>query len=110
MICTGERSSSIATSAWCFTAGSTLRAYQSAELRYREGISTQLELSDSRLLLQQARVNRAQAARNFEVARMKVALLPDLPISTASGATQGASSGTTQSASSRSSCAAACPG
>jgi outer membrane protein TolC len=83
------------------------RAYQIAELRYREGISTQLELSDSRLLLQQARVNRAQAARNFEVARMKVALLPDLPISTASGATQGASSGTTQSASSLSGAASA---
>lgn len=86
------------------------RAYQIAELRYREGISTQLELSDSRLLLQQARVNRAQAARNYEVARMKVALLPDLPISTASGATQGASSGTTPSATSQSGAASAASG
>ncbi|HET8655328.1 MAG TPA: TolC family protein [Longimicrobiaceae bacterium] len=65
------------------------RAYQIAELRYREGISTQLELSDSRLLLQQARVNRAQAQRDFEIARMRVQLLPDLPIQTA-GASSGA--------------------
>jgi len=56
------------------------RAYQIAEVRYREGISTQLELSDSRLLLEQARVNRAQAARDLQVARVRVALLPSLPL------------------------------
>jgi len=56
------------------------RAYQIAEVRYREGISTQLELSDSRLLLEQAQVNRAQAARDLQVARVRVALLPSLPL------------------------------
>ncbi|RPJ60531.1 MAG: TolC family protein [Acidobacteria bacterium] len=56
------------------------RAYEIAEVRYREGISTQLELSDSRLLLEQARVNRAQAARDLQVARVRVALLPSLPL------------------------------
>jgi outer membrane protein TolC len=56
------------------------RAYQIAEVRYREGISTQVELNDSRLLLQQSQANRAQAARDLQVARVKLALLRDLPI------------------------------
>jgi outer membrane protein TolC len=43
-------------------------------------VSTQLELSDARLLLQQAQANRAQAARDLQVARARMALLPDLPI------------------------------
>ena len=56
------------------------RAYQIADVRYRAGVSTQLELSDARLLLQQAEANRAQAARDLQVARARMALLPDLPI------------------------------
>ena len=55
------------------------RAYQIAELRNREGLSTQLELSDSRVSLEIARANRAQAARDLQVARARVALLPTLP-------------------------------
>lgn len=58
------------------------RAYEIAEIRYREGVSTQLELSDARLALVQAQATRAQAARDVQVARARVALLPDLPIST----------------------------
>lgn len=58
------------------------RAYEIAELRYKEGISTQLELSDARLLLQEAQANRAQAARDLQVARVRLALLPDLPLTT----------------------------
>ena len=54
--------------------------YTIAEVRYREGISTQLELSESRLLLEQSRANRAMAARNLQVARMRLALLKDLPL------------------------------
>lgn len=57
------------------------RAYEISELRYREGVSTQLELSDARLLLEQARASRAQSARDLQVARARVALLPDLPVS-----------------------------
>jgi len=56
------------------------RAYEIADVRYRAGVSTQLELSDSRLLLQQAEANRAQAARDLQVARARIALLPDLPL------------------------------
>ena len=58
------------------------RAYEIADVRYRAGVSTQLELTDSRLLLQQAEANRAQAARDVQVARARVALLPELPLGT----------------------------
>jgi outer membrane protein len=57
------------------------RAYDIAELRYREGLSTQLELSDSRLLLAESEVTRARAARDLQVRRVRLALLPDLPLS-----------------------------
>jgi hypothetical protein len=66
------------------------RAYSIAEVRYREGLSTQLELTESRVLLQQSRANRAQAARDFQVARLRLTLLKDLPLG--SGATTGAGS------------------
>jgi outer membrane protein TolC len=62
------------------TSEQAARAYSIADVRYREGISTQLELSESRLLLEQARANRALAARNVNVARMRLALLKDLPL------------------------------
>jgi outer membrane protein TolC len=73
-----------ARAAWEATAGTVqqaTRAYDIADVRYRAGVSTQLELSDARLLLQQAEANRAQAARDLQVARARVALLPDLPVS-----------------------------
>ncbi|MEO8909060.1 MAG: TolC family protein [Gemmatimonadaceae bacterium] len=69
------------------TAEQASRAYSIAEVRYKEGISTQIELNDSRILLEQAVANRALAARNLQVASVKLALLPDLPLST-SGTTQ----------------------
>ncbi|HEU6451927.1 MAG TPA: TolC family protein [Gemmatimonadaceae bacterium] len=56
------------------------RAYDIAQLRYREGISTQTELSASRIELQQASANRAQATRDLQVARLRVALIHDLPL------------------------------
>jgi outer membrane protein TolC len=62
------------------TVEQAVRAYNIAEIRYREGISTQTELADSRILLQQAQANRAMAARDLAVARARVALLPDLPL------------------------------
>ncbi len=58
------------------------RAYQIAELRNREGLSTQLELSDARVALEVAQANRAQAARDLQVARARAALLPHLPAGT----------------------------
>jgi len=68
------------------TAEQASRAYQIAEVRYREGISTQLELNDSRILLEQATANRALAARNLQMARIKLALLPNLPLSSGTSA------------------------
>jgi len=62
------------------------RAYEIAELRYSEGVSTQTELQDVRLQLEQARANQAQAARDMQVARFRRALLPYLPLGTADGA------------------------
>lgn len=56
------------------------RAYSIAQLRFREGLASQIELADARLLLEQAGVNRAQALRDLQVARARLALLEDLPI------------------------------
>lgn len=56
------------------------RAYAIDQVRLREGISTQTDLTQSRLALEQARANRAQAARNLAVARVRLALIKDLPI------------------------------
>jgi outer membrane protein len=78
------------------TAEQAARAYSIAEVRYKNGISTQIELNDARILLEQAVTNRALAARNLQVARVKLALLPELPLQT-TGATSAASqSATTQ--------------
>jgi outer membrane protein TolC len=77
-----------ARAAWESTSGTVqqaARAYEIADVRYRNGVSTQLELSDARLLLQQAQANRAQAARDLQVARARIALLPDLPLGTVGG-------------------------
>ena len=63
------------------TAEQARRAYSIDEIRYREGISTQTDLTQSRLLVEQAMVNRAVAARDLAVARMRLALLKDLPLS-----------------------------
>jgi outer membrane protein TolC len=85
-----------ARAAWQATSGTVqqaVRAYEIAEVRYRAGLSTQLELSDARLLRQQAEANRAQAARDLQVARAKVALLPDLPLGGAAGSAGAAGSG-----------------
>ncbi len=69
------------------TAEQAARAYSIAAVRYKEGISTQIELNDSRILLEQAVTNRALSARNLQVARVKLALLPDLPLQS-TGTTQ----------------------
>jgi outer membrane protein TolC len=57
-----------------------------AEIRYQEGISTQLELSDAQLLLDQAEANRARAARDLQVARVRAALIDHLPAGAGGGA------------------------
>ena len=72
--------------AWESTAGTVQqanRAYEIADVRYGAGVSTQLELSDARVQRQQAEANRAVAARDLQVSRARVALLPDLPVGNA---------------------------
>ena len=76
------------------TAEQAKKAYSIDEIRYREGISTQTDLTSSRLLVEQAMVNRAVAARDYAVARMRMALLKDLPLS-GSTMTTNATAGTT---------------
>ena len=72
-----------AQAAWQASSGTieqAARAYEIANVRFTAGVSTQLELTDARLLLQQSEANRAQAARDLQVARARLALLPDLPL------------------------------
>jgi outer membrane protein TolC len=64
------------------TASQARRAYSIDQIRYREGISTQTDLTQSRLLLEQAVANQAFSARDLAVARARVALIRDLPINT----------------------------
>jgi outer membrane protein TolC len=77
-----------ARAAWDATAGTiqqAQRAYEIANVRFTNGVSTQLELSDARLSLQLAEANRTQTARDLQVARARVALLPNLPVGTSGG-------------------------
>ena len=62
------------------TANQAQRAYSIDQLRFREGLSTQTDLTQSRLLLEQATANQAQSARDLAVARARVALIRDLPV------------------------------
>lgn len=62
------------------TAVQAARAYQIAEIRVREGLSTLTDLADVRIQMEQAEANRAQAARDVQVARLRARLLRDLPL------------------------------
>lgn len=61
------------------------RGYRIAEVRFEEGVSTQTELVDARLALETARSVRAQAARDLQIGRARVALIALLPLPGASG-------------------------
>jgi outer membrane protein TolC len=80
------------------TADQAQRAYAIDQVRFREGISTQTDLSQSRLLLEQAVANRAQAARDLAVARVRLALLRDLPLQQSSNTSSAASTPAQQQA------------
>ena len=56
------------------------QAYRIAEVRFAEGISTPVELTEARVQLEQARLQRVTTARDLEVARLRLALLRDLPL------------------------------
>jgi outer membrane protein len=57
------------------------QAYRIAEVRFSEGISTSVELTESRVQLEQARLQRVTTARDLEIAKLRLALLKDLPLS-----------------------------
>ena len=68
------------------------KAVEIAEVRYSNGISTQLELTDIRNLLIQSQANRLTAARDLQLARLRLTLLRDLPLGSGGGtASAGAS-------------------
>ena len=69
------------------TASEAKRAYDIASVRYAQGISTEVELNDSRIQEEQARENSAHAVRNYQVARAKLSLLKDLPVNPATSST-----------------------
>jgi outer membrane protein len=75
------------------TAEQARRAYGIDQIRYREGISTQTDLNQSQLLVEQAMVNQAVAARDLAVARMRLALLKDLPLGAGTGSSPGTTAG-----------------
>lgn len=58
------------------------RTLELAELRFRSGVATQLDISNARLLLQQARVNEAQALYNYVnvLARLERASGGEIPL------------------------------
>jgi outer membrane protein TolC len=62
------------------------RAYQIADLRFQQGASTHLELIDSRVQLEQAQLNKARAAHDLKIARLRQELLPGLPLGSVIGA------------------------
>jgi outer membrane protein TolC len=72
-----------AQAAWLASAGTAeqaRRALDIDQIRYREGISTQTDLTQTRLQYEQATAVRATAARNLAVAKMRLQLIHDLPI------------------------------
>ncbi len=77
------------------------KALRIADVRYANGISTQLELSDIRNLLIQSQANRLSAAKALQLARLRITLLRDLPLGSGAGAATAAAGGSgTQSGSS----------
>ena len=67
------------------------RAYRIAEAMFEEGISTQTELLDARVAWQTSQLIRVQAARELQVARVRVALIQQLPLPGLAGVSSGGS-------------------
>ena len=74
------------------------KALRIADVRYANGISTQLELSDIRNLLIQSQANRLSAAKALQLARLRITLLRDLPLGSGAGAATAAGGSGAQSA------------
>lgn len=56
------------------------RAHELADVRYRNGLSTQLEVSDARLQLQTSQVNEVQAARDYRLALARLEMVIGHPV------------------------------
>ena len=56
------------------------RVYDLTELRYREGLATQLDVSNARLALQQARINQVQAYHAAYTALAQAERMLGLPV------------------------------
>ena len=56
------------------------RALRLAEIRFEEGISTQLEVSDTRLQLQRARLNHVQSVYDYHIARIDLERAADISL------------------------------
>jgi outer membrane protein len=69
------------------------KALRIADVRYTNGISTQLELSDIRNLLIQSQANRLSAAKALQLARLRMTLLRDLPLGSGGGTAAAGSAG-----------------
>ena len=69
------------------------RGYSIAEVRFTEGLATQVELSQARVDLGVARANQVQAARDVALARLKLALLRDLPLGVSANTAPGFGAG-----------------
>ena len=54
------------------TAGLAQRAHYLADVRYKNGLSTQLEVSDARLQMQTAQINEAEATKNYRLALLEL--------------------------------------
>lgn len=62
------------------TAAQAQKVYDLTELRYREGLATQLDVSSGRLALQQARINEAQAYHDAYAALARAERALGLPL------------------------------
>ncbi len=62
------------------TAEQAERVYDLTELRYREGLATQLDVSNARLALQQARINQVQAYHAAYTALAQAERMLGLPV------------------------------
>ncbi len=74
------------------------KALRIAEVRYTNGISTQLELTDIRNLLIQSQANTLTSAKDLQLARLRMTLLRDLPLGSGGGSGSSAGGGQGQQA------------
>jgi outer membrane protein TolC len=68
------------------TVSQAQRVYELTELRYQQGLATQLDVSDARLALQQARLNEVTAYHDYYLALARAQRALGLPLTALMGA------------------------